>query len=68
MGILGVVLFIVGFLLLFRPVIEWSVRFKNSTQGIQTKVSPATIWTYRIIAIIFILIGFFFSLTFFSIK
>lgn len=54
MQVLGIIFLLFGVIMLFRPVIEWFIKFNNSMRGVQTKITGGTILFYRIAAILWI--------------
>ncbi|MDD5625794.1 MAG: hypothetical protein PHG83_01360 [Patescibacteria group bacterium] len=57
MILLTLVFLVIGILSLYRPFIEWSIKFSNKLSGIKTEITPTAIMWRKITGIIFIIIS-----------
>ncbi|OGE25310.1 hypothetical protein A3H85_02455 [Candidatus Daviesbacteria bacterium RIFCSPLOWO2_02_FULL_40_8] len=55
----GIVFVLGGFMMFFRPTMEFMIRLTNSMKGIHTKITSVTVWTYRISGVLAVLFGLF---------
>ena len=48
---------VLGILSLYRPFIEWSIKFQNKLLGVSTKITPAAIIYRRIMGVMSIVVS-----------
>jgi uncharacterized protein YjeT (DUF2065 family) len=58
--IVFLIFIIVGLLSVYRPTLEWMIKFRNSVRGVNTEITETTIIYHRIAGIITLVIGIFF--------
>lgn len=54
---IGIIFLLVGFVNLYRPVLEWLIRFGNMVRGTKTEITQGTIIYSRITGVIFTSLG-----------
>jgi hypothetical protein len=55
MKVIGIIFLLIGVTLLFRPVIEFYIRFNNTVRGVQTKITKGTLLAYRALGVFWII-------------
>jgi len=59
MNFVGYFLIAFGLLMIPKTTINWFIEFSNQARGVKTKITKTTIFLYRFIAILFLIIGLF---------
>lgn len=53
----GIILITIGILLWIKPVVFGFIKLQNTLRGVQTSVTTATLWWYRICGLGAIIVG-----------
>jgi len=55
--LIGLLLIILGLANLYRPFIEWFIKFRSETRGVRTEIKETTIMWYKFGGVIAIIAG-----------
>ena len=58
--IVFLIFIVIGLASIYRPTLEWLIKFGNSLRGVKTEISGLTIIYYRITGTILLIIGVFY--------
>jgi threonine/homoserine/homoserine lactone efflux protein len=50
----AIIFLVIGLLNMWTPFIEMATKWRNMTQGTATNITQGTIWTHRVMGMIFI--------------
>lgn len=68
MVLFTLVFLIIGILSLYRPFIEWSIKFTNKLRGTKTEITPIAIKYRKIVGILFIVVAVIVLILLFNIR